>query len=161
MLLENKVAIVTGASRGIGRAIALDLAANGAKVIVNYNASSAAADEVVSAIKTSGGEALAVKADVGNFAAAQEAGMSLEEYEFFVFDACKLLEADPVRSWKNVRKAQQQVVDLLNQRTDIRYLGDGIDIRFNTAGRTWISSALSSAFCADGRRTASIAPSRT
>ncbi|MBK6623245.1 MAG: aminopeptidase [Saprospirales bacterium] len=73
-------------------------------------------------------------------AAAQEAGMSLEEYEFFVFDACKLLEADPVRSWKNVRKAQQQVVDLLNQRTDIRYLGDGIDIRFNTAGRTWINS---------------------
>ena len=72
MLLENKVAIVTGASRGIGRAIALDLAANGAKVVVNYHASAAAADEVVSVIKASGGEALAVKADVGNFAAAQE-----------------------------------------------------------------------------------------
>lgn len=72
MLLENKVAIVTGASRGIGRAIALDLAANGAKVVVNYNASSAAADEVVNTIKTRGGEALAVKADVSDFAAAQE-----------------------------------------------------------------------------------------
>ena len=63
--------MVTGASRGIGRAIAIDLAANGAKVVVNYNSSAAAAEEVVSTIVAAGGEAMAVQADVGDFAAAQ------------------------------------------------------------------------------------------
>lgn len=69
--LAGKVAVVTGASRGIGRAIAQDLAANGAKIIINYNASSDAAQEVVSAIEAGGGEATAVQADVSQFDAAQ------------------------------------------------------------------------------------------
>ncbi|VAW37194.1 3-oxoacyl-[acyl-carrier protein] reductase [hydrothermal vent metagenome] len=69
--LAGKVAVVTGASRGIGRAIAQDLAANGAKIIINYNASSDAAQEVVSAIEANGGEATAVQADVSQFDAAQ------------------------------------------------------------------------------------------
>lgn len=64
MQLENKVAVVTGSSRGIGRAIALELAARGAKVVVNYNSNSAAAEEVVGKITESGGEAIAVQADV-------------------------------------------------------------------------------------------------
>jgi 3-oxoacyl-[acyl-carrier protein] reductase len=58
------VALVTGAGRGIGRATALKLGAAGAKVAVNYNASEAAAQEVVGSIASDGGEALAVKADV-------------------------------------------------------------------------------------------------
>lgn len=62
--LSGKVALVTGAGRGIGRAIALTLGAAGAKVVVNYNASEAAAEEVVGAIASDGGEAKAVKADV-------------------------------------------------------------------------------------------------
>ena len=71
MNLTNKIALVTGASRGIGRAIALDLAARGATVVVNYNASPAAADEVVTTITAAGGKASAVQADVSKFEAAQ------------------------------------------------------------------------------------------
>jgi len=62
--LSGKVALVTGAGRGIGRAMALKLGAAGAKVAVNYNASEAAAQEVVAAIASAGGEAMALKADV-------------------------------------------------------------------------------------------------
>jgi 3-oxoacyl-[acyl-carrier protein] reductase len=62
--LSGRVALVTGAGRGIGRATALKLGAAGAKVAVNYNASEAAAQEVVGAISSDGGEAIAVKADV-------------------------------------------------------------------------------------------------
>jgi 3-oxoacyl-[acyl-carrier protein] reductase len=64
MNLTGKSAIVTGASRGIGRAIALDLAARGASVVVNYNSSETAAQDVVKAIEAAGGTAMAFKADV-------------------------------------------------------------------------------------------------
>src|SRR5690242_15638171 len=64
MNLSGKSAIVTGASRGIGRAIAIDLAAHGASVVVNYNSSEAAAQEVVSAIAGAGGKAMALRGDV-------------------------------------------------------------------------------------------------
>lgn len=62
--LEGKVAVVTGASRGIGRAIALKLAEEGAKVVVNYSGSQAKAGEVVAMIQENGGEAIAVQASV-------------------------------------------------------------------------------------------------
>jgi 3-oxoacyl-[acyl-carrier protein] reductase len=65
--LEGKIAIVTGASRGIGSAIATDLAAKGAAVVVNYNASADTAEALVAQIKEAGGEATAVKANVADF----------------------------------------------------------------------------------------------
>ena len=69
--LSNKVALITGASRGIGRAIALKLAQQGAKIVINYQGNAAAAQEVVEAIKANGGEAIAVQADVRDDKAAQ------------------------------------------------------------------------------------------
>jgi 3-oxoacyl-[acyl-carrier protein] reductase len=63
-LLKDKVAIVTGASRGIGRAIAIELATQGAIAVVNYASSSAAAEAVVAEITAAGGEAIALQADV-------------------------------------------------------------------------------------------------
>jgi len=65
MRFEGKVAVVTGASRGIGRAIAQKLGAEGAKVVVNYASSPQAAEEVVQAIQAAGGQASAFQADVG------------------------------------------------------------------------------------------------
>lgn len=69
--LENKVAVVTGGSRGIGRAVALELAARGAAVVVNYNKSPDAANEVVKKIEEAGGKAAAFQADVSDFKQAE------------------------------------------------------------------------------------------
>src|SRR6266849_2780797 len=62
--LAGKVAVVTGASKGIGAAIAKHIAAEGAAVVVNYASSKAGADKVVAEITGAGGEAVAVQADV-------------------------------------------------------------------------------------------------
>ncbi len=62
---EGRVALVTGGSRGLGRAIAMTLAADGHRVAVNYTSNNEAADEVVAAIEALGGRAIAVQANVG------------------------------------------------------------------------------------------------
>lgn len=69
---EKKVALVTGAGRGIGRAIALTLAEKGFFVVVNYNGSAAKAQETVEIIRQSGGEAVSCACDVSNFNACGE-----------------------------------------------------------------------------------------
>ena len=72
MILDGKTALVTGASRGIGRAIALALAAEGAQVAINFAGNVAAAEEVKSLIENNGGKAILVQADVADAAQVEE-----------------------------------------------------------------------------------------
>lgn len=67
MLLADKIAVVTGASRGIGRGIALAMAREGATVVVNYNGSKERAEEVVAEIENAGGKAVAKQCNVSDF----------------------------------------------------------------------------------------------
>lgn len=76
MHLSDKVALVTGASRGIGRAVAIKLAQNGADVVVNYSGSEAAAQETVDAIVALGRKAIKIKANVAN---AEDVAAMVEE----------------------------------------------------------------------------------
>ena len=71
-MLEGKIALVTGASRGIGRQIAKTLAAKGAFVIVNYNGSAAKAEKVVKEIQAAGGNGQAVQCNVSDFESCKE-----------------------------------------------------------------------------------------
>lgn len=73
-------------------------------------------------------------------AAAQEAGMSLEEYEKFVYSACHLYSENPADEWLKVRSEQQKVVDYLNQRDKITYKNKRSDITFSVKDRIWINS---------------------
>ncbi|WP_199617889.1 3-oxoacyl-[acyl-carrier-protein] reductase [Paenibacillus alkalitolerans] len=80
-MLEGKSALVTGASRGIGRAIALELAASGADVAVNYAGNEAAAHEVVAAIEAMGRRAFAIRANVADAAQVEEmVSVALERF---------------------------------------------------------------------------------
>ncbi len=72
MLLEDKIAVVTGASRGIGRGIAMAFAREGAMVVVNYNGSKEKADKVVAEIMENGGRAVALQCNVSDFEQAKE-----------------------------------------------------------------------------------------
>ena len=73
-------------------------------------------------------------------AAAQEAGMSLEEYENFVYEACHLFANNPSEEWIKVRTQQQSIVDYLNQCDLIRYKNKKSDISFSVKDRIWINS---------------------
>lgn len=71
-MIEKKVAVVTGAAKGIGRAIAIELARTGALVVINYNGSAEKAEETKRQIEADGGEAVACQCNVADFAACGE-----------------------------------------------------------------------------------------
>ena len=70
-MLKNKIALITGAGRGIGRAIAIALAKEGAEVVINYNGSEERAKEVKQTIEENGGKASMYKCNVSDFAACE------------------------------------------------------------------------------------------
>ncbi len=73
-------------------------------------------------------------------ACAQDAEMSLSEYEDFVFNAGLLDHADPVASWKRVSETQQRLIELLQGKTEYRVVAaNGTDIRMNLANRVWVN----------------------
>jgi aminopeptidase len=72
--------------------------------------------------------------------AAQEAGMSLSEYEEFVYGACLLDTKDPVEGWEQVRKTQARWTRLLEKRSRFRIIGKDIDVSFNAKNRKWINA---------------------
>lgn len=84
MLLQNEIALVTGGSRGIGKACCLALAKEGAEVIVNYVSNEAAAQEVCKEILAFGGKASALKFDIGNVTETQEALQALLKEKKFI-----------------------------------------------------------------------------
>lgn len=71
---------------------------------------------------------------------AQEADMSLEEYEDFIYNACMLYADDPAGEWLKVRAGQQKLVDHLNTAEKVRYVNHHSDISFSVKDRTWINS---------------------
>ena len=73
-------------------------------------------------------------------AAAQQARMSLENYEQFVYRACKLDKDNPTGAWLELSESQQKIVDYLHTKESIRYVSEGTDISFSTKGRTWLNS---------------------
>ncbi|HEG43993.1 MAG TPA: aminopeptidase [Phycisphaerales bacterium] len=74
-------------------------------------------------------------------AAAKECGMSMSEYEEYVYSTCFLYEEDPIAKWLDLGKKQQAIVDYLDSKNCIRFAGKDIDVTFSTKGRKWFSAA--------------------
>ena len=122
--LEGKIAVVTGASRGIGKAIALRLAGAGAKVAVNYRVRREAAEEVCAEIRKLGRETIAVRADVGVSADVERLAATVErelgEVEILVNNAgvtqVKKFDTLTEADWDDIQRVNLKSAFLLTQR---------------------------------------------
>ena len=72
-------------------------------------------------------------------ASAQDAEMSLEEYEEFVFTAGHLDDKDPIKTWKKISKEQQALTDFLNTASEVRIVAEDTDLTYKCKGRKWIN----------------------
>jgi len=70
-------------------------------------------------------------------AQAQEAGMSLAEYEDFVYSSCLVDKEDPIAEWKKIHQQQERITDFLNQTNEIHITGEDTDLTFSVKGRKW------------------------
>lgn len=76
-----------------------------------------------------------------NASAAQEAGMSTEEFERFAYEAMFLYEDDPAEAWRRQSREQERIVERLSRADEVRIVGNGTDLRMSVKGRKWINSA--------------------
>jgi len=72
--------------------------------------------------------------------AAQDAGVSLDAYERFVFDAMYLFDDDPAARWRALREHQARLIEHLSRAREVRILGEGTDLRLSVDGRRWVNS---------------------
>ena len=133
--LTGKVAIVTGASKGIGAAIAKSLAAEGASVVVNYASSKSGADTMVAAIRAAGGKAVAVHGDVSKAAEAQgiiDAAIKNFGHLDILVNNSGVYEFSPIESFTEEQYNKMFNVNvlglLLTTQAAVKHLGEGASI---------------------------------
>lgn len=144
MSFEGKVAIVTGSSKGLGRAILLRLASRGASVVVNYSRDKAAAEEVVTAAEKVGAKAILVQADVSR----------VDEIERLFAEALTAFgKVDIVVANAGIEKVNLPVVDVTEEDFDLLF-------RVNTKGPYFVMQAAAR-HIRDGGRIINIASSST